>query len=242
MFFKIIWRRFLKVYQNSRAHLFVSRILHVLEFEGFIITYSQFGEDMILEDHFRSQKKGFYLDIGCNRPIQGSNTFRLYLKGWNGINVDGNERLINDFKKVRKRDINLCEIVSNNDTPVSFFLSDDDRVSTISGEFKEWIKEHRSYSKEITVKPKSVKLILDSYLPTGQKIDLMNIDVEGHDYEVLCSNDFDKYRPRVICIEDHNFSFSSFSDSKICSYLMERNYVVIGYAYPNLFFKDALNK
>lgn len=237
MFFKLIWRRFLKSYQNSRLHCFVSKVLRALEFEGFIITYSQFGEDMILENYFRGRKNGFYIDIGANRPIQGSNTFKLYLNGWKGINVDGNQQLINAFHKVRKRDISLCEIVSNNNEKVSFFVSDDDRVSTISKEFKEWIKEHRTYEREVTMTPKSLTQILDQYLAAGQKIDLLTIDVEGHDYEVLVSNDFDKYRPEVICIEDHTFSFHAVSRNRICDFLFEKKYELQGYAYPNLFFK-----
>lgn len=237
MLFKLIWRRFLKSYQNSRLHCFVSKILHALQFEGFIITYSQFGEDMILENYFRGRKDGFYVDIGANRPIQGSNTFKLYLNGWKGINVDGNKRLIDQFKKTRKRDVSLCEIVSNSKEEVKFFVSDDDRVSTVSSEFKEWIKEHRSYEYEVVMQPKSLEEILDEHLPPSQKIDLLSIDVEGHDYEVLISNNFDKYKPEVICIEDHGFSFADITASTICRYLIGKQYQLQGYAYPNLFFK-----
>ncbi|TWI80346.1 FkbM family methyltransferase [Lacibacter cauensis] len=237
MLFKLIWRRFLKGYQNSRLHYLVSKCLHALQFEGFIITYSQFGEDMILENYFRGRKNGFYVDIGANRPIQGSNTFKLYLNGWKGINVDGNKKLIDQFKKVRKRDVSLCEIVSNNKEQVKFFVSDDDRVSTVSREFKEWIKEHRSYDHEVVMLPMSLEEILDEHLPVSQKIDFLSIDVEGHDYEVLISNNFEKYKPEVICIEDHSFSFSDITSSAICRYLMQKQYELQGYAYPNLFFK-----
>ncbi len=240
MFSKFIWRRFLKIYADSIVHYWVSNLLHIFEFEGFIITYSQFGEDMILEDHFRGKKQGFYIDVGCNRPIQGSNTFRLYMKGWRGINIDGNERLIKKFKKIRKRDVNLCEIVSDKEGPMKFYVSADDRVSTVSGEFKEWIKDHRNYSDEIQTTSKSLQKLLEKYLPKEQKIDFLNIDVEGHDYEVLCSNDFEKFRPTVICIEDHDFSLDKISNSKIYTHLTSKNYSLIGFANPNLFFEDAL--
>ena len=79
-FLKKIWRLFLKIYENSRLHVFVSRCLQAIEFDGFVLTYSQFGEDMILMNFFRDQKSGYYVDVGANRPIQGSNTFKLYLK------------------------------------------------------------------------------------------------------------------------------------------------------------------
>jgi FkbM family methyltransferase len=238
-FLKKIWRLFLKIYENSRLHVFVSRCLQAIEFDGFVLTYSQFGEDMILMNFFRDQKSGYYVDVGANRPIQGSNTFKLYLKGWRGINIDANADLINQFNKVRKRDINLCEIISSNQDPVTFHLSVDDRVSTVSAAFKDSEKNKSNYSRQVTMVPKSLESILDAHLPANKKIDFMSIDVEGHDYEVLISNNFLKYRPYVICIEDHDFSFDTFQQARIYQFLTMQGYQLKGYAYPNMFFEDS---
>ena len=35
------------------------------------------------------------------------------------------------------------------------------------------------------------------------KINFLNIDCEGHDYNVLSSIDLDRYSPELICIETH---------------------------------------
>lgn len=59
-----------------------------------ISSYSQFGEDRIIEAFFGTQGKGIYVDIGCNHPISYSNTWKLYLRGWNGVCVDPNPYLI----------------------------------------------------------------------------------------------------------------------------------------------------
>jgi FkbM family methyltransferase len=241
MLLKKIWRSFLKKYENSAMHVFVSSCLSKIEFEGFVLTYSQFGEDIILENFFRGQKSGFYVDVGANRPVQGSNTFKLYLKGWSGINIDGNSGLIEKFKKVRKRDLSLCEIVSDKTDPVRFYISDDDRVSTVSGAFKEWIKDSRDYSGEVTIVPKSLATILDEHLPQGKTIDFLSVDVEGHDYEVLLSNNFEKYRPRVICIEEHGFSFENYAEGNIYKFLVSKDYRLKAFAYPNMFFEDSQN-
>jgi hypothetical protein len=45
--------------------------------------------------------------------------------------------------------------------------------------------------------------ILDEYLPVRQKVDFMNVDVEGKDLEVLESNDWVKYRPTLVVVEDN---------------------------------------
>ena len=41
-------------------------------------------------------------------------------------------------------------------------------------------------------------------LPANQNVDVLDIDVEGHDCEVLVSFDITIHRPRLILIECHN--------------------------------------
>ena len=58
------------------------------------ISFSQFGEDIsILHILFTrlNIRNGFYIDVGCNRPIHCSNTFNLYLREWRGLTIDLNE-------------------------------------------------------------------------------------------------------------------------------------------------------
>ena len=46
--------------------------------------------------------KGFYVDVGALHPINGSLTYLLYQKGWNGINIDmmqENLKLFNILEK-----------------------------------------------------------------------------------------------------------------------------------------------
>ena len=52
------------------------------------ISYSQEGEDLILERFFEGKEIGFFVDIGAHHPMRFSNTYIFYLKGWRGINVD----------------------------------------------------------------------------------------------------------------------------------------------------------
>ena len=45
--------------------------------------------------------------------------------------------------------------------------------------------------------------VLDIYLAPGKGIDFLNIDAEDVDLEVAESNDWEKYRPTVVLIENH---------------------------------------
>ena len=49
------------------------------------------GEDIIGSQLLREVKRGFYIDIGANHPVNYSNTFSLYKSGWRGIGIDGNK-------------------------------------------------------------------------------------------------------------------------------------------------------
>ena len=51
------------------------------------ISFSQTGIDLILNNIFKSQKLGFYIDIGCNHPIYNNNTSLLFKRGCSSSTV-----------------------------------------------------------------------------------------------------------------------------------------------------------
>ena len=55
------------------------------------------------------------------------------------------------------------------------------------------------------------------------KIDLLNIDIEGHEYEVIKSFDFKKFNINVICIELLNFNKLSANRKKQLVLLLKKN-------------------
>ena len=44
--------------------------------------------------------------------------------------------------------------------------------------------------------------VLEKHLPQGQQIDFLTIDAEGFDMQVLESNDWSRFKPRVVVCED----------------------------------------
>jgi Methyltransferase FkbM domain len=67
--------------------------------------------------------------------------------------------------------------------------------------------------------------LLDQHLPGGKQIDFMSIDAEGFDLAVLQSNDWQKYRPTVILIEDTAAkTWSLIGRSPITQYLSTLGY------------------
>ncbi len=175
-------------------------------YENHCITFSQEGEDILLKEYFLHRPKGFYVDVGSHHPQRLSNTYLLYLKGWRGINIDAMPGSMAAFERIRPRDINLELAVF--DAPeanqkLTFYEFAEPALNTFSSELAE-IRQTKGaclcQKKEITVH--RLADILDAYLPQGQTIDILNIDVEGLDLNVLMSNNWNKYRPEIILFEE----------------------------------------
>jgi len=84
------------------------------------ISFSQFGEDMILRNFFLGKAKGFYVDIGAHHPVRYSNTWYFYRLGWSGINIDPLPGSKEQFEKVRPRDLFLSEGLSDDPVEIRY--------------------------------------------------------------------------------------------------------------------------
>ena len=167
-------------------------------------SFSQFGEDLAVMRHFEN-RLGFYVDIGAHHPIRFSNTHSLYRRGWSGINVDANEEAIELFKIQRPRDVNLQGAVSNEVREVEFSLYEDSALSRIeltSGPAAAGNSRMPPPARKVRLQTTTLERLLSEHLPRQQAIDFLNVDCEGHDLAVLTSNDWTRFRPELVAVED----------------------------------------
>lgn len=82
----------------------------------------------------------------------------------------------------------------------------------------------------------SLTSILDKH-NAPQEFDLLSIDAEEHDYHVLRSLDFSKYKPQVIIIEDETYSFDESASNAIVDFMGRNGYVLVGFILKNLYFQ-----
>ena len=108
---------------------------------------SQFGEDKKIIKIFENNYKGTYVDLGCFHPTRSNNTFKLYKKGWKGINIDLNPFTIDLFNFARPDDINICAAISNKETKKKlYFLGDLDSKNTWENGFSVTIARSHVYT------------------------------------------------------------------------------------------------
>ena len=71
---------------NKLIRPLVSRLRQAL-LPHAVLSYSQEGEDLILQRIFATRERGFYVDVGAHHPQRFSNTYKFYRGGWRGINA-----------------------------------------------------------------------------------------------------------------------------------------------------------
>lgn len=171
------------------------------------ITYAQNREDLILEAFFPDLKKGVYVDVGGYDPDEDSVTKLFYLKGWNGVNIEPQEKGYRRFELKRKRDVNLQCGVGAKTGELTLRVYKSGGLSTFSDKIKSQYNRQNSSDiaeyEDKVVQVKTLEDILDGCSLT-QKINFMKIDVEGYEYEVIQGNNWTKYRPDVLCIESNH--------------------------------------
>lgn len=164
-------------------------------------SYSMLGEDLIIDKLLKNKERGFYVDVGANDPLRFNNTKRFYDRGWRGINIEPNKLMFNKLKKQRPKDINLNIGILSKKKKLKFYNMNVDALSTFSSrQATEYIKQNFKISKVENVATERLDSIFSRYVK-GKKIDFLSIDTEGYDIEVLRSNNWEKWQPKLICVE-----------------------------------------
>jgi FkbM family methyltransferase len=190
--------------------------------------------------------KGFYVDIGAYHPIKFSNTYYFYQKGWRGINIDANPHSIKEFNKERSNDINIESGVSENDGELEYYyFGENDTINTFDKILaKQFEIQYDRKIKEIQkIKVEPINSILEKYLPKGQHIDLMTIDVEGFELRIVESLDFEKYSPDYFLLEDLDFAnkpFCEMGKSRLYQFLNLKGYMCVGATHLTMLFMKGL--
>lgn len=214
----------------------------VLFLKGFLISsYSQHGEDIILDKFLNNKKNGYYIDIGTADPIRFSNTYRFYKKGWSGFLIEPNPFRIDKIKKVRPRDNVINTGVTELQGVMDFFVFNPPNVSTFSSRAKE-INIENGYTYEQTLSVPTVPLseiIHNAQNMYKEAIDFISIDTEGYDMAVLASNDWTTYRPRFVIVECVKSDTRDVGYAEFVSFMKKNNYSEVFYNNLNIIFRDS---
>ncbi|MEA5516181.1 FkbM family methyltransferase [Nodularia sp. UHCC 0506] len=245
------WKNFIKEKIANTAGRMLQRVTwkklpqNLTEWQSANVSYSQFAEDILINTlltHFHLSDSAYYVDIGACDPVYLSNTLRLHQTGWMGINVDPNPENIAKFKIQRPNDINLEIAVSQMENEAEFIIYDSKTTGSLAVNAGSSLKNilGENPQRKIKVKTMPLRLMLEKYSPTDRCFGFINIDCEGEDLVVLHSNDWMRFRPWIVAVEDH----SLLPETEISRFMINQDYILLSQAFITKFFirKDIYTK
>lgn len=214
--------------------------------------YGQYAEDACLFSYFADRQyaetqdladigKGFYVDVGAYDPESISNTRVFYKAGWRGINIDPSQVAIAKFARERPEDINLHCAVSDQEGSITFYSFGQPSVySTVDRQVAaDYARRLGTEPRIETVPALSLASILDRHLAPGTAIDFLSVDAEGHDVQVLRSNDWNRYRPELVVAELHEHGLEEAMASPLLAFMRDVGYAVRFWTPPSIIFVDG---
>ena len=204
-------------------------------------TYSQFGEDIIAQHYLRGTERGTYVDVGCCSPILASNTYAFYQMGWRGICIDANPENQAAFEEHRPGDVFVHVGIAEQDDERPYYRFSNPVYNTFDRSRADAVisknKASARFVGESKVQLSRLSTVLERWA-SPRIIDLMCIDVEGFELSVIGSNDFVKYRPRLLICELICNSVSVALSSEISATMTVLGYRLVAATGHDCFFID----
>ena len=203
------------------------------------------GVDSLVNNIFKNNDKGFYVDVGCGHPVKNNNTYLLNKKGWYGINIDLDNENINLFDIYRPSDENISTAISDKVGEEDlFFYHNKSAINTINKKTADYQNAIVSSIKKI--KTNTLNNVLNNSKYNNLKIDFLSIDIEGSEFLALKNFDFNKYNPKVIVVEHldlslpaleiKNLNINSAINSDIYKLIVSKNYTLVNMLHSDLVF------
>lgn len=178
--------------------------------------FSQMQQDYYLwTRHFsKLRRRGVYLDIAANLPVEISNTYFMdACLGWSGVCVEGNPQMLPDLFRERSCAM-IPACVSNKDgvtVRYALYKGLSGIISTNKNKFNRNIPviEQKCTTMKLALKKMEVKVV-----------DYLSLDVEGHELQVLQGIDWNKVRVKVMTVEGNEEKHN-----EIGKFLKDKGYV-----------------
>lgn len=161
--------------------------------------YSQHGQDALIGDVLFRERAGVFVDVGARDGRAISNTKYLEEKGWTGIALEPHPDLYALLIACRTCECLNIAASENENSSVDFvkFLEEPLGNSGLVSTFRDPARLTAIKHEIISIECRPLSRILEG----TPIVHYLDIDVEGHELEVLKGVDFGRTQIRVIGVE-----------------------------------------
>jgi len=160
--------------------------------------FSHHVENQLKEEFFGHATHGFFVDVGANDPVEGSQTWHLEQLGWDGVLVEPQRDLAEKSRQRRRAKVYAVACSSPANAGKTMTLNLAGIQSSLNPDFfvPDMVPAGVTEVPIMTLD----QILIDAKAPAP--LDLLSIDVESHELEVLSGFDLARWRPRLTLIED----------------------------------------
>ena len=153
----------------------------------------------LIRTFFQNKKDGFYVDVGANDPVIGSQTYHLEQLGWLGLLIEPLAYLADLLRENRKAIVAqfACSTPENHNKKLQFLMAG--VYSTLN---KNPIAIGATSNEYVEVTCKTLDSILEEN-GVNPSFDFISIDIEGHEMEMFKGLTLQRWQPALVLLEDH---------------------------------------
>jgi FkbM family methyltransferase len=199
--------------------------------------------DRVVRDaFFAKKKKGVLVDVGAARPDFLSISASYRELGWKIVSVEPNPEFCAMHRALGYEILEYAASDTESDD-TNFFVVDSKGADYMGGpvsyesysslgirgeyaDMREGVKDRTSV-KTIPVKVRKLDTILAEHEPGIGEIDILTIDVEGWELNVMRGLSIDRYKPKVVIMEN------LFNKTEYINFMKERGYKLWRTLEPN---------
>jgi len=161
-------------------------------------------EDKFKLEFFGGSRSGYFVDVGANTPKDGSQTWPLEELGWNGVLIEPQHDLAELLRRERRAKVYAVACSSPKNSGKSAQLHLAGIQTSLNPDF--FVAGMQRVGTSIVPLSTLDEILIDAKAPAP--LDFVSIDVESHEIDVLEGFDLDRWRPRLILIEDLAFNLA----------------------------------
>lgn len=197
---------------------------------------SQYGEDLAIHDMLGEKDRGFYIEVGAFDGRSISVTWFLDALGWDGLLVEAlpdraeacrrnrpNARVVHAALGRRgSSGTTSFSAVEGGDGPMHSYLS-------TTFEHQRSVAQSGAAVRLINVPLTTMDALLESHPTPVEQVDVAVIDVEGGELDLLDGFDLERWKPRIMIIEDNSMG----RDPRLERWMASRPYDMLAWIMVN---------